>query len=231
MVCGNFVPEGWGEDGRSHEKASLYAAGCEVAHVRQIAARGARDKWAGFILDIKTAFLDSLLLDPFKPRTAPAPTLTDNPTELIAVRPPGVLVAHGLADKDEFYLCLRAVYGLPQSPRDWGITRDQTITDGFCRISWMLSCPHLIRSFGMLLVRSWYWCHRRLILRCGRSGYPMRARMENLDYVDDISTMGPRAFGLAIVNKVKNTWETGWRKKFRMYLRVLRLSLGLRLEG
>ena len=122
-------------------------------------------------------------------------------------RPPGVLVAHGLADKDEFYLCLRAVYGLPQSPRDWGITRDQTITDGFCRISWMLSCPHLIRSFGMLLVRSWYWCHRRLILRCGRSGYPMRARMENLDYVDDISTMGPRAFGLAIVNKVKNTWE------------------------
>ena len=64
----------------------------------------------------------------------------------------------------------------------------------------------------------------------GKDGEPGRLAWIAV-YVDDISTMGPRAFGLAIVNKVKNTWETGWRKKFRMYLRVLRLSLGLRLEG
>ncbi|CAE7519472.1 unnamed protein product [Symbiodinium sp. CCMP2592] len=47
VICGNFVPEGWGEDGSGQQKASLYAAGCEVAHVRQIAARGAKAKWDG----------------------------------------------------------------------------------------------------------------------------------------------------------------------------------------
>ena len=221
MICGNFVPEGWGEDGSSQEKASLYAAGCEVAHVRQIAARGARGKWAGFILDIKTAFLNSLLLDPFKPRTAPAPTLTDNPTELIAVRPPKVLVAHGLADKNEFYLCLRAVYGLPQSPRDWGITRDQTITD--MRISVSLSDfseveqstldPTIQAAIGKELVRqpsaadSQVWSLR--LPHVGKDGEPGPALAWVAVYVDDLFVMGPRAPTLAIVNKVKNTWETG----------------------
>ena len=221
VICGNFVAESWGEDGSGQEKASLYAAGCEVAHVRQIAARGARGKWAGFILDIKTAFLNSLLLDPFKPRTAPAPTLTDNPTELIAVRPPKILVAHDLADKNEFYLCLRAVYGLPQSPRDWGITRDQTITD--MRISVSLSDfsevelstldPVLRDAIGRDLVLvpsaadSQVWSLR--LPNVGKDGEPGPALAWIAVYVDDIFIMGPRAFALAIVNKVKSTWETG----------------------
>ncbi|CAE7656123.1 GIP, partial [Symbiodinium sp. CCMP2592] len=221
VICGNFVPEGWGEDGSGQQKASLYAAGCEVAHVRQIAARGAKAKWAGYILDIKTAFLNSLLLDPFKPRTAPAPTLTDNPTELIAVRPPKVLIAHGLADKDEFYLCLRAVYGLPQSPRDWGITRDQTITDmrisvsisDFTEVELSTLDPMLREAIGkeMVLVPSaadsQVWSLR--LPNVSKDGEPGQALAWIAVYVDDLFIMGQRVFALALVNKFRATWETG----------------------
>ena len=100
-------------------EASLYAAGCEVAHVRQIAARGAKVGWESFLLDIKTAFLNTLLLDSVNPRTAPPPTLTDNPSEIVAVRPPKILVVQ--LKKGEYYLCLRAVSTALTSPQvAWG---------------------------------------------------------------------------------------------------------------
>ena len=74
FICGNFVPPGTkdhDDKDPGQNKALLHAAGCEVAHVRQIAALGARVGWAGFLLGIKTAFLNSLLLDPINLRTAP----------------------------------------------------------------------------------------------------------------------------------------------------------------
>ncbi|CAE7311080.1 GIP [Symbiodinium natans] len=225
VICGNFVPQGSGNGDSQGDQASLYAAGCEVSHVRQIAARGARVGWAGFLLDIKTAFLNSLLLDPIKPRTAPPPTMTENPAEIIAVKPPKILIAHGLAKSDEYFLCLRAVYGLPQSPRDWGITRDVTIAGMEIVVpptdvtpEEMPSLDHSTReALGkvMKLVPSasdsQVWALRVANADCDLQPGPALAWIAV--YVDDILIMGPRAVALAVVNKIKAAWETGSMKK------------------
>ena len=225
VICGNFVPQGSGNGDSQGDQASLYAAGCEVSHVRQIAARGARVGWAGFLLDIKTAFLNSLLLDPIKPRAAPPPTMTENPAEIIAVKPPKILIAHGLAKSDEYFLCLRAVYGLPQSPRDWGITRDVTIAGMEIVVpptdvtpEEMPSLDHSTReALGkvMKLVPSasdsQVWALRVANADCDLQPGPALAWIAV--YVDDILIMGPRAVALAVVNKIKAAWETGSMKK------------------
>ena len=224
VICGNFVPPGTatGKDTTTpgQEEASLYAAGCEVAHVRQIAARAAKVGGEGFLLDIKTAFLNSF--DPVNPRTAPPPTLTDNPSEIIAVRPPRILVVHGLAERGEYYLCLRAVYGLPQSPRDWSITRDIAISDMKIVVSSAEVGPEKAVAqdappkelAGKTLVLkasaadSQVWAVRALPVG-GDQSVVGPALAWVAVYVDDVLIMGPLWLVKAVVEKFQATWEVG----------------------
>ena len=216
VICGNFLPQDSGHEASREPKASLYTAGCEVAHVRQIAARGVRKQWTGLLLDIKTAFLNSLLLDPVRPRTAPAPSMTNTPAEIIAVKPPKILIAHGMAREDEYYLCLRAVYGLPQSPRDWGITRDKELAAiKIDSLSLDLSgvAADDRKEIGPELVLvpsaadSQVWALRSSAV--GPDGLYGPALAWITVYVDDVFIMGPLVLARAIAHKIQATWETG----------------------
>ena len=46
---------------------------------------------------------------------------------VVIVRPPPILVDLEICDKDEFWLLNRALYGLRESPRYWGLERDEQL--------------------------------------------------------------------------------------------------------
>ena len=47
----------------------------------------------------------------------------------ILIKPPALLVEKKYLRRDVYYLPEKAIYGLRRSPRLWGLTRDETISD------------------------------------------------------------------------------------------------------
>ena len=106
VCCGNF------EEGTWFTKAECYASGIDATALRAILRVCVVWGWAIGSFDVKTAFLQSKLLDKH-----------DMPT---VVRTPWLWRKHGVC-KEEYWLVVGALYGLCISPRSWCESRDQTL--------------------------------------------------------------------------------------------------------
>ena len=127
VACGNYVDLG-GKDGQNRSASvDLYAGGIDAAVLRQVLALAAKKGWSAGSTDVSTAFLNAELLDRQNPLTKPAPLSQEVPSEVVVLRPPSLLIRHGLLPPRSLMLVQRAVYGLDQSPRDWGICRDKDL--------------------------------------------------------------------------------------------------------
>ena len=74
--------------------------------------RAAEEQWKATVLDIRVAFLN-----------APLDEQQETPT-MVVLKPPALLIKTGHVKHNEYYLAQKAMYGLRQSPRCWGLHRD-----------------------------------------------------------------------------------------------------------
>ena len=76
-------------------------------------SEAAQRNYGASSLDIDTAFLNAFL--------------SQATEELIYVKPPALLILFQLVATHVYWIARRAIYGLRQSPRQWGIHRDTEV--------------------------------------------------------------------------------------------------------
>lgn len=92
---------------------SVYTSTLDCGLARTVLRLAEGKKWALGSADVRTAFLH-----------APIPD-----DRVVFVRPPKVLIDLGLRDENEMWRLNRALYGLRESPRYWGLERDLLLRD------------------------------------------------------------------------------------------------------
>ena len=109
VAWGNFIPK--------KEEEDLFASGSDAVGLRVALKKGAMERWSGVSVDIKTAFLN-----------APLPGGEDGEggeDEIpVVIKPPPILVQLGYVQEGEWWMALKAMHGLRQSPKVWGDHRD-----------------------------------------------------------------------------------------------------------
>ena len=196
VACGNYVDLG-GKDGESRSASvDLYAGGIDAAVLRQVLALAVKKGWSAGSTDVSTAFLNAELLDRQSPLTKPAPLSQQVPSEIVVLRPPSLLIRHGLLPPRSLMLVQRAVYGLDQSPRDWGICRDKDLRT----IRLMLgTCEHRL-VMSDVDNNLWY-------LTTGRKSDPVVACL--MVYVDDLLATGPPTVIRQLLGEISKLWQCG----------------------
>ena len=113
VACGNFVDQSTPDQ----KDQCLYASGADAVCLRYVLKQAAEKSWGATVLDIRTAFLN-----------APLDVEDDgqDPT-VVVLKPPLLLIKTGHVGVKEFYLAQKAMYGLRQSPRCWGLHRDSVL--------------------------------------------------------------------------------------------------------
>ena len=102
VVCGNHVERDTEAEG------DTFAGGTDITAIRLQVKVAMERKWTMSALDIKSAFLNADLHE----------------KNLVAMRPPTIMVRLGYAEPGELWLIDKAMYGLRQSPRRWSDHRD-----------------------------------------------------------------------------------------------------------
>ncbi|CAJ1409121.1 unnamed protein product, partial [Effrenium voratum] len=134
VVCGNHVSADATIEG------DTYAGGTDTTAIRLQLKVGAERLWTTSALDIKAAFLNADL------------HTEEEPEQLVAMRPPAVMIKMGWAQPGELWLIDKAMYGLRQSPRRWSDHRDRELqalvweTEGRkCHLEQCVAEPNLWR--------------------------------------------------------------------------------------
>ena len=105
MICGNYVGEAAGGE-------SNYTEQVDATAVRVVLRLGALNDMQFRSTDVSVAFLNA--------------DLSEVDTERgILCRAPSIFVDAGVCQKGEVWLIRKALYGLRQSPKCWGIHRDK----------------------------------------------------------------------------------------------------------
>jgi hypothetical protein len=110
VICGNFVDKADAED--------TYTEAVDATAVRMVLRLGALEDMKVSGTDVSTAFLNAELSESDRVRG-------------ILCRAPTLFVEAGVCEKGEVWVINKALYGLRQSPRCWGITRDKFLK-GLC---------------------------------------------------------------------------------------------------
>ena len=113
VACGNFVDPASAEQ----KDQCLYASGADAVCLRYVLKRSAEESWKASVLDIRTAFLNAPL---------DIEAEGQEPT-MVVLKPPSLLLKTGHVGPKDYYLAQKAMYGLRQSPRCWGVYRDQVL--------------------------------------------------------------------------------------------------------
>ena len=162
VACGNYLGSVLGES-KAQKKHDLYASGVDLTHLRMILAFSSRRGMPIWTVDIKTAFLNSELLPRNREGAQEAATKAGardavredapkGPEEYVVLFPPKVLVSKGVVPPGVYFVVKKAVYGLDQSPRDWGFTRDAELRT--LRVPWKGQLLKLVQSLADECV--WY---------------------------------------------------------------------------
>ena len=119
VICGNYSQEDPGSNN--------YAGGADAVQCRSLVRISASYGWELSGTDIKVAFLHAPKRDV---------------TRITACEVPTVFKRLGLANDDDVWVVEKALYGLPSSPRDWGVHRDDTIPS----LRWNRTVDNIERS-------------------------------------------------------------------------------------
>ncbi|CAL1130775.1 unnamed protein product [Cladocopium goreaui] len=127
VACGNYVEK--------TEKEDVFASGSDSISFRIALKKSLDEGWTGATADIRTAFLNAPL-----GRSAEALEGLWKKEELeelgqevvvVLVKPPALLIKLGYISPEDWWVAVKAVYGLRQSPKAWGDHRAlvQSTTD------------------------------------------------------------------------------------------------------
>ena len=188
VACGNFAESLEGP-------AELFASGATAVALRVAVTAASQEGWEGIVLDVKAAFLNAPMNQP-KPgqREAEAPTMRP------ILKPPPVLVAAKMAQEDEYWEAVKAVYGYRKSPRLWGDFRDQEIMgmkivldEKVIQLRPMVTEPNLWR-----------------IVSTTNGGGEEEETLEGLllVYVDDLLVFSSSSIAQEVVKTIQAKWET-----------------------
>ena len=179
VVCGNYAEKSQEEE--------LYAGGSDTISLRMALKQAAQSEWEGATTDIKTAFLNAPL-----PQTGEA----SEASTLVLIAPPRLLVKLGYTGVQEYWMALKAMYGLRQSPRTWGDHRDGV----FQEAKWEWDGRKMI--FEPMVSDPNVW---QLIDTSCELGREISGLM--LVYVDDLLILGPRALVQSALARIKEAWD------------------------
>ena len=168
VACGNYAaaPEG-----------DVSAGGIETICLRTLLRKTAHNQWSAATIDVKKAFLNA-------PRA-------EKKGHVTLIDPPAVLVTMGVIPKDESWLCTGAIYGLTQSPHDWGMHRDEM----FRNFKWTCNNEEL------RLIET----PERHLWKITKEG-TQEERGYLCSYVDDLMVAGEQAVVESTIKRIEEQW-------------------------
>eukprot|EP00435_Cladocopium_sp_Y103_P029126 s549_g7.t1 len=112
VACGNY------SEGENVQ--DLFASGATAVALRAALAIASQFELEGYVMDVRTAFLNAPMMPSEANGHQPEP-------KRALLRAPALLVTAGLAQPNEYYEAIMAMYGFKQSPRLWSDYRDQEL--------------------------------------------------------------------------------------------------------
>ena len=176
VCCGNFAPQ---------TGLAAYASGSTPDALRLVLTEASFNAWCAAILDITSAFLAT-------------PVPTDGSMPRVVVTPPGAVKRLNLAQDQEVWLLVRALYGLREAPRLWALHRDSRLKE--ISVSLEDGSARLAQSTG----------EENLWLILVRDGSSDREQVRGylLVYVDDFLFAAEKWLIVAMSNAVMKVWKT-----------------------
>ena len=178
VVCGNHVERDTEAEG------DTFAGGTDITAIRLQVKVAMERKWTMSALDIKSAFLNADLHEEREPEN------------LVAMRPPTIMVRLGYAEPGELWLIDKAMYGLRQSPRRWSDHRDAELA----KLTWEVNGAYY--KLEQCAAEQNLW--RILEVRDGTEAL---AGLVSI-YVDDVLTATEESVRERFEAVISERWET-----------------------
>ena len=173
VVCGNYAGP------RDGDQSDNSASGADSACVRSLLNIAMHRGWTAASIDIKAAFL-------------PAPRRSAS-TKVTIGDPPSVLKAMNLVAPSEKWIIHQAMYGLVESPGDWGAHRD-----GILRASrWWRN------NSEFSLVET----PERHVWKVTQLDNPEAEHGYLLTYVDDMLIVGNEEVAQEVIGQIQGHWQ------------------------
>ena len=173
VVCGNFAKE---KEGEALDNA---ASGIDSVAIRTVLNVAAHRGWTAGTTDVSGAFLK-------------APRRT-NDRRVTICEPPAILKNMKLVEQGEWWIIHQALYGLQESPGDWGHHRDQNIAE----LKWETN-------------GQWFRFQRtseRHLWEIVADDDPTTSRGFLVVYVDDMMAVGDFSQVKAALNAIRSRWD------------------------
>ncbi|CAL1136331.1 unnamed protein product [Cladocopium goreaui] len=180
VVCGNLEPK--------KEQEDNFSSGADASALRILCWCCALYPWVASTLDVRTAFLNAKMV------------LADD-EDPILIKPPALLVEKKYLRRDVYYLPEKAIYGLRRSPRLWGLTRDETISD--FSIQGEHNGKHMEFMLEPLQSEPNLWKLRNALEPEDTTLYGLL-----MTYVDDLMLASSPNLLQAMQAKIQSTWTT-----------------------
>ena len=180
VVCGNLEPK--------KEQEDNFSSGADASALRILCWCCALYQWVASTLDVRTAFLNAKMV------------LADD-EDPILIKPPALLVEKKYLRRDVYYLPEKAIYGLRRSPRLWGLTRDETISD--FSIQGEHNGKHMEFMLEPLQSEPNLWKLRNALEPEDTTLYGLL-----MTYVDDLMLASSPNLLQAMQAKIQSTWTT-----------------------
>ena len=219
VACGNMTPHK--HESKSCYKESVYASSLDITHLRMALAWATRRGLDIAITDIRTAFLNAMLL----PRNrAQAEQVASNPSkeedfagdtgeEIVILMPPRCLFQRNVVPKWMLWRVCKAIYGLDTSPRDWSLSRDHSLRtlqlhheDQELYLFQSFAEPNLWLIAAEEPERGWSTSGIGLD-KLESSGVKVLGWLAV--YIDDLMIAGARALVMTALNAIMTLWKCG----------------------
>ena len=174
VVCGNYAKEK-----ELESEWDNAASGIDAVAIRTALNVMMQERWTSGTTDVSSAFLKA-------PRRS-------NEKRITICEPPAILKMMGLVKQGERWIIHQALYGLAESPSDWGHYRDQCLE----KLTWQ------VESIKYKLVRTperHLWKIQNVMNSDDRCGFL-------LTYVDDMMAIGSTDMVKAALEAVKELWD------------------------
>ena len=114
VACGNFLSKEKSRGSPTLSRSDVFTSSLDSLSLRLQLALASLKGWTLIAIDVKTAFLT-------------APIGGGREDKVVIVKPAKILITAGIIPPNTLYRVDRALYGLHESPKDWGIDRDNKL--------------------------------------------------------------------------------------------------------
>ena len=199
VACGNYAEKKEGED--------VFASGSDTISLRLALRKAVERGWEGATADVRTAFLNAPLMGATEEDTEP----------MVLISPPRALIRLGYASPDEVWFAEKAMYGLRQSPKAWGVHRDAVVA----KMEWHEGGTRMF--FQPLSTDPNVW---RIVAE-GKC-FLDEERGIMLVYVDDLMILGPEQTVRECLKRISQEWEISEPEWLNSKNAVRFLGMGIR---